>query len=135
MKSLLNGLVNRFIRNESGEALITTLVAFAIVSVIVAAFLSGLATALGATSIADKISTADSLARSQMEWAKDSPYVFEATEYTPASMPEGEHYIDYSASIAAQPLNSPDDGIQRITVTVDRGETTVFILNGYKVNR
>jgi len=120
---------------ESGVTLIETVVALAILSVIAVAFLSGLATTSRAVFIADERTTAESLARSQMEWAKSVGYEYDATEYFPAPIPSGKDYINYSATIAAEPLRTPDDGIQKITVTVKRSDERVIELEGYKVDR
>lgn len=120
---------------ESGVTLIETVVALAILSAIAVAFLSGLATTSRAVFIADERTTAESLARSQMEWAKSVDYVPEATEYSPALIPSGKDYINYSATIAAAPLRPSDDGIQKIVVTIKRYDKEVFKLEGYKTDR
>jgi prepilin-type N-terminal cleavage/methylation domain-containing protein len=124
-----------FACREAGVSLIETVVALAILGVIAVAFLSGLATTSRAVFIADERTTAESLARSQMEWAKDTDYIYGATEYSPAPIPGGRDYINYSATIAAEPLYSPDDGIQKITVTVKRSDRGVIKLEGYKLDR
>ena len=124
-----------FTCRESGVSLLETVVALAILSVIAVAFLSGLTTTSRAVFIADERSTAESLARSQVEWAKDTDYVYDATEYSLAPMPGGKDYIKYSATIAAEPLRNPDDGIQKITVTVKHSGKGVIKLEGYKVDR
>ncbi|GAI30919.1 unnamed protein product, partial [marine sediment metagenome] len=49
--------------------------------------------------------------------------------------PGGKDYINYSAIITAEPLHDPDDGIQKITVTVKRSDKEVIKLEGYKVDR
>ena len=120
---------------ESGATLIDTLVALAIMSVLAVTFLSGLATALKATIIADEQATAGSLAQIQMEWIKNDGYVYGATEYTPAPIPGSEDYAYYSALISAQPLHDPDDGVQKITVTIKHSGEEVIKLAGYKVDR
>ena len=124
-----------FACRESGITLIETVVALAILGVIAVTFLSGLATASKAAFIADEQATAESLAQSQMEWVKNADYVYSATEYSPAPIPGGKDYINYSAIIAAEPLHDPDDGIQKITVTVKRSDKGVINLEGYKVDR
>jgi type II secretory pathway pseudopilin PulG len=111
-----------------------TLVALVIVGIIAATFLSGLSTTAKASLVTDKQNTAESLARSQMEYAKGLTYAYEASEYTPASIPSAEDYDDFSASIAAVPLRSPDDGIQKITVTVRHNNQEVITLESYKVD-
>lgn len=124
-----------FTGRESGVTLLETIVALAIIGVIAVTFLNGLTTASKSTFIADEQTTAESLAQSQMEWVKKADYSYNATTYSPAPMPVGKDYINYSVVIAAEPLHSPDDGIQRITITVKRSGEGVVILEGYKVDR
>ena len=128
-------VLNIFAYREQGVALIETIVALAILGVVAVSFLSGLATTSKATFIADEQTTAESLARSQMEWAKNASYSYSATGYSPAPIPSGKDYIGYSAHISAEPLHNPDDGIQKITVTVKRSDRGVIRLEGYKVDR
>ena len=120
---------------ERGVAFIETIVAMAILGAIAVCFLSGLATASKAVAIADKQTTAGSLAQGQMEWAKRADYIYEATEYSAAPIPGGKDYINYSAVILAEPLHNPDDGIQKIMVTVKYAEEDVIQLQNYKVDR
>jgi len=124
-----------FIRRESGVTLLETVVALAILGTIGVIFLSGLTTTSKAAFIFDEQATAESLARSQMEWAQNADYVYDATQYSPTPIPSGKDYINYSATITAEPLHNPDDGIQKITVTVKHSGETVTRLQGYKVDR
>ena len=112
-----------------------TVVALAILGAMAVIFLSGLVTTSKAAFTADEQATAESLAQSQMEWAQNANYTDNATGYFPAPMPGGKDYINYSAVIAAEPLHDPDDGIQKITVTVTHSGETVIKLQGYKVDR
>lgn len=128
-------LIKKLVRSEAGDTLITALVALLIVGVTGAAFLDGLATTSRATAIADKISTAESLAKSKMEFVKKAAYVPEATSYSIAPNPEGNDYIGYAVSVTAAPLHTPDDGIQKITVTVARNGRDELKLEGYKTAR
>ncbi len=115
--------------------LIETAVALALVGVLVASFLSGLATSSKATIVAIEQTAAGSLARSQMEGVKKAAYVSGATTYSAAPIPDGNDYIGYSVNITASSLNIPDDGIQKITVTVRHFDKEVMTLEDYKVNR
>lgn len=124
-----------FTRREAGVSLMETVVALAILGAISVTFLSGLATTSRATFIADEHTTAESLAQSQMEWARNTGYVYEATSYPAAPIPAHKDYLNYSASIAAQPLHAPDDGIQKLTVTIQRSGRGIILLEGYKVDR
>jgi len=127
--------LNIFACRERGATLIETVVALAILGIISVAFLSGLATTSKAVFIADERTTAESLAQSQLEWAKDYEYVYGATEYSPRPIPGAKDYGNYSAIIVAEPLHDPDDGIQKITITVKRSDKEVIKLEGYKVDR
>ena len=122
-------------KNETGATLIETLVALTLLGIVGVAFLSGLATASKASIVANDRSTAESLARSQMEWVKEVDYVYEATGYPTAPISSEEDYTGYSAQIDAEPLNSPDEGIQKITVTIKHHDEEVLSFEAYKVDR
>ena len=124
-----------FTSRESGTTLIETVVALAVLGTIGVTFLSGLATTSKAAFVSDEQATAESLAQSQMEWVKNASYSYNATGYTSAPIPTVKDYLNYSATIVASPLRNPDDGIQRITVTVKRSSETTTKLEGYKVDR
>jgi len=124
-----------FTCRESGTTLLETVVALAVLGTIAVTFLSGLVTSSKAAFIVDEQATAESLAQSQMEWAKSANYTDNATQYSPAPLPGGKDYINYSVVIAAEPLHFPDDGIQKIYVTVEHSGEAVIVLEGYKVDR
>ncbi len=126
---------------EAGVSLIETLIALALLGIIAATFLSGLTTAAKATFIADERATAESLARSQIEYVKSQGYIDYAG-------PEHEEYgliitpSSYSVEITAVPIDpdtgqpsEQDQGIQKITVTVKRNDKPVLTVENYKVDR
>jgi len=131
--------------NETGLSLIETLVALAILGSIAVVFLSGLATTAKATLIADERATAESLTRSQIEDVKGRDYIsYEDPghgEYAVIEPPADSNFSIESITIpiyadTGQPLPSGEDnGIQKIKVTVKRGDKTVLIVEGYKVER
>jgi len=127
--------MSKLMKNEKGFTLIEVLVALGLLGVFATVFLMGIATSSKAILIADERTTAESLARSQMEYVKELDYVPEATTYgtdpdlIPA-IPSG-----FGVSTSAQPLNSPDNGIQKITVTIDYYGEVVIPLEDYKVDR
>ncbi|UCG10731.1 MAG: type II secretion system protein [Dehalococcoidia bacterium] len=125
----------KLLPTESGMTLVETAVALAVLGTIAIVFLSGLAISSKAVLIADEQTTVESLAQSQLEWVKGADYVYEASGYSPAPIPAGLDYTGYSANITAEPLHTPDDGIQKITVTVRRLGEVVMELEGYKVDR
>lgn len=128
-------LLKIFYGREKGITLLETIVAVSILSAIAVAFLNGVATSSKGVYISDEEATAESLARTQMEWVKNASYSYNATSYALAPIPAEKDYMDYSANITAESLNETDDGIQKITVTITRSGEMVFILEGYKVDR
>ncbi len=146
-------------KNEKGFTLIEVIVALALLGIISIAFLGGLATASKAIIIADERATAESLARSQMEYVKSqvysiAPWAYELPLHTPSNPPPDppswwvtntpalpEGYDGYTVNVDAEPLYDPDDGsildgIQKIIVTVEHPDgETVIILEDYKVDR
>lgn len=125
--------------SETGATLIETLVALALLGIISVAFLSGLATAAKATFIADEQATAESLARSQIEYVKNQDYINyddpDHEDYEEAETPTGSNYSVEIDAIPIDPETGQAQGIQKITVTVKRGDKTVFVIDAYKVER
>ena len=121
--------------------LIEVLVALAILGVIAVAFLTGLATTAKAVFIADVRTTAESLARTQMEDVKGQPYddVNDPPEYD--EVPRSSIPDNFNIDIAAERLvpegytAGADYGIQKITVTVEFQGEVKITLEDYKVNR
>ena len=128
-------MLRLFTRRESGQTLLETLVALAILGITAVTFLTGVSTSSKVAFIADERATAENLARSQMEWAKSAAYSYNATGYSAAPILDADDYVNYSVNITAEPLHDPDDGIQKIIVTVNRTAELVFTLEAYKVDR
>jgi type II secretory pathway pseudopilin PulG len=131
MRKLAKEIIRLF-KEQRGVGFIETLIALAIIGAVAVTFVNSLVTVSKANYISDEQTTAESLARSQMEWVKNISYVEEASEYTPAPILDDGDYTDYSVSIAAQPLRNPDDGLQKITITVKHHDDTLIILESYK---
>ena len=118
-----------------GLSLIEVLIAVALIGIIAIAVLSALSTASAALIVADVRATAESLARSQLEYVKNQPYddINDPPEYTELpEIPDG-----YNINIEAVRLNlegdpDDDDGIQKITATVSRDGEEIITLEGYK---
>jgi len=130
--------------NEAGVTLIETIIALAILGIVAAAFLGGLATASKAILITDERATAESLARSQIEYVKSQDYINYAEpdhgDYELITTPDG-----YSVELTAvpidpytgEPLASPDEdiGAQKITVAIKHDDKSVLTIDDYKVDR
>jgi prepilin-type N-terminal cleavage/methylation domain-containing protein len=120
-KIRLNSRARKALRGRSrGFTLIEVVIAIALIGLIGVAVLSALSTASLALIIADERATAESLARSQMEYVK-SPlceYDYDDAQSYEHPSEESTEQPGYFISVSAEPLHSPDGGIQEITVTV-----------------
>jgi prepilin-type N-terminal cleavage/methylation domain-containing protein len=137
--------------SSSGFTLIEVLIALALVGIIAIAFLSAISTASMALITADEQATAESLARSQMEYVKNQDYEQapnggEATYDPIPSIPDGYSIWSenrtpgqYVSSVIAipwdseenQPVNE-DNGLQRIKLAIKHDDEEVITLEGYK---
>ncbi len=115
---------------ERGTTLVETLVALALLGIIVSVLLGSVSTSARTTLIADERATAEGLAWSQPEYVKGLVYVPGATEYPSAPVPSGDDYASYSVNITSEPL---DNFIQKVTVIITHFGEEVFSLESYKV--
>ena len=122
-------------RRELGITFLETVIALAILGAVSVSFLNGLTSASKSVFIVDEKTTAESLAQSQMEWIKNASYSYNATSYSAAPIPDGKDYLQYSSVVSAEPVHTPDDGLQKITVSIQRSGKGVYFLQGYKVDR
>ena len=122
-------------RRELGITFLETVIALAILGAVSVSFLNGLTSASKSVFIVDKKTTAESLAQSQMEWVKNASYSYNATSYSAVPIPDGKDYLQYSSVVSVEPVHTPDDGIQKITVSIQRSGESVYFLQGYKVDR
>jgi len=128
----------------------------ALLAIVAVALLSGLSTGSRAIFVADERATAESLARTEMEYVKnhvysDAPWAYELPSGTPPADPPSwwnlgnphalpAGYDGYTVNVTAEPLHVIDDGIQKITVTVKHHDKPIITsgnctLEGYKVDR
>ena len=154
----------RSMKREKGFALIEVIIAIALLGIIAAGFLMALSGVSKALVLADERTTAESLARSQMEYAKDQDYItvpdegmepYEASYQKISGIPGGYTIWseDYSGTIvevediiygvpwdsqAYQPVDldiDTDSGLQRIYLVIQHNGEDVITLESYKVNR
>jgi|YelNatPaOPRAMG01_1025707.scaffolds.fasta_scaffold42591_3 prepilin-type N-terminal cleavage/methylation domain-containing protein len=126
---------------QRGYSLVEVLIALALIGIVVVAFLSALATSSRALILADERTTAESIARSEIEYVKKSAY--DAANNPPqySRDPSLDIPSGYEVKITAQRLDpegdgaADDDGIQRITVEVRHQGRLVLASSDYKVNR
>ena len=141
MKKLrLSSKVKRAFRGGSGGfSMLEVVIAIALLGIIAVSVLSALQTAALALISADRRATAESIARTQMEWVRYSPYDYELAEGHPYYGPDDEITLPpgFSVDTTAIRLNKDvdpddDDGIQHITVTVSHEDRVVVTLEDYK---
>jgi len=140
-------------KGEKGFSLLEVALAIALLGVVAVAFLTALATGSRAIFIADERATAESLARTQMEYVRSQEYNAAPWNYTitpserdstdpptwwtdapPPLLPA--EYDGFSAGISVESLHTSDDGIQVVTVAIDHlvdGEMKeIFVVEGYR---
>ncbi len=135
-------------REQRGFTLLETLIALALLGIFVGVFLSSVSTASVTMANAEVKVNLDNLARAQMEYTKNAPYIYYI--YGTPDVPPDYVTLDelapsdpyaivvpsgYAINVSAVALNEPDDGIQRITVTISRDGQDLLVLFSNKVAR
>jgi prepilin-type N-terminal cleavage/methylation domain-containing protein len=133
---------SRFNKAQAGFTFIEVLVALVILGIIVVAFMSALAMSSKSAALSHERTSAESLARTEMEYVRKSVYDIAPWQYqlpttpppwdTSHALPAG--FAGYSVSVSASFVHASDDGLQLITVVVSHGSKTVYTVTGYKVN-
>ena len=147
MKKLrLNSKARKAFRGRSrGFSMLEVVIAIALLGIIAVSVLSALQTAALALISADRRATAESIARTQMEYVRYSEY--DDYDDEPGD-PHPEYSLDpqitplppdFSVNTTAIRLNKDvdpddDDGIQAITVTVSHDGRVLVTLEDYKRN-
>ena len=144
MKQLsLSVKARKIFRGSSrGFSMLEVVIAIALLGIIAVSVLTALQTAAMALISADRRATAESLARTQMEYVRFLGYDDELGEGHPVYGldPQIEDILppDYSVDTIALRLDpdndgdSDDDGIQQITVTVSHEGLVVVTLEDFK---
>ena len=119
------------IMKQAGFGLVESLLAVAILGSTVFMLLGGLSTGAISVGILQEDIVAENLGRTQLEYTKslpfnDAPFSYQSVDV----VPEG-----YSVMTEATPISSRDTNVQRLIITVYRGVKSVYILEGFKVNR
>jgi len=156
LHSIMMGKIAKTFRgNSKGQTLIEVLIALAILGIVVVAFMTALTTASRAIIVADEHTTAESLARSELEYVKSQNYEvtydkIDLSGYPNYSIRSADRDGNIVDAITGVPWNpdsgipsNDDKGIQKITVIIyhpydfdDPDKTKkVLTLEDYKVDR
>jgi prepilin-type N-terminal cleavage/methylation domain-containing protein len=137
------------IKEQKGFSLLEVALAMALLGVVAITFLTALSGGSRAIIIADERATAESLARTQMEYVREQEYIDYSQDphdvYDTISHP-ADYAVDFNAAPFDTDTGLPydqtggvfdqDDGIQKMTVVIQHtvgGETKeIFTLEGYR---
>ena len=144
--------IRKIIKNERGASLVEAVIALGLLGLIATTFLMAIFIATKSIAIADERTTAESLARAQMESVKQQEYPDGAgieTEYYEIDLSENPHYsiwsVDSTDTVVVEILGVPwdsqndvpaltDVGLQKIILKIFHDSKEVLTLEGYKVN-
>jgi prepilin-type N-terminal cleavage/methylation domain-containing protein len=128
------------LRKQRGFTLVEVIIALALLGIIAIAYLGGLAVASRAMITSDERTTAESLARSQMEYVKNQDYsdnewsyeVNNSSRSTPGGAPSwwdddnppllSSNYAGYSVTVQAEDFDADNDGILEVGLVGDEDE-------------
>lgn len=117
-------------RGEAGVGLVEVLVATTLLALTLVTFLSALSAASIGVGTTEERVTAETLARSQLEYTKSLPYQPPPAMYATVTPPAG-----FSVSASASGIAEGDNAVELITVTVSRGGNVLLTIEDYKVDR
>lgn len=131
MKSVLTRLGKKLLnRGEHGITLVESLVAIALLGGGILTLVLAMSSGALAVHENDRQSTAQGLARAQLEYTKSYAFNPAATTYPAVSAPDG-----YGISVAVAEVPGTNNNIQKITANVTYDGAVVMTAEDYKVNR
>jgi prepilin-type N-terminal cleavage/methylation domain-containing protein len=133
--------------NQKGFSLIETLVGIALMGIIGLAILTALTMASRSNITNNNLTRAESLARTQVEYVQDQPYhatnngtIYPEPAYTAISLPPGYSFAVPTNNLVTRVAANgntvtTDTGLQKITISIRYGGTTIYTVSDFKVNR
>ncbi len=127
---------------QKGSSLLEVVIAIGLIGMVGVALFTAIAFSSRHTLNADIKSTAESIARSEMEYIKTLPYdsTNNPPQYTPATMASLGMGTQWTVTISCSRLDpkndgtASDDGIQKISVTVLNKSVSILTVEGYKLH-
>jgi len=116
--------------DERGITLVESVVAIAILGGGVLTMVLSMSGGALAIRENDQEVSAQSLARTQMEYIKNYTYDPDATTYPTVSVPNG-----YSISVGVTSVPSTNTNIQKVTANISRDGAVIMTVEDYKVDR
>ena len=117
-------------RGERGIALVEAIVAVGILGGGVLTMVMSMSGGAMAVQENDQEVTAQSLARTQMEYIKDYAYDPDAATYPTVNAP-----ADYGISVSVTAVPNTNMNIKKVTANITREGSVVLSVQDYKVNR
>ena len=127
---------------QKGSSLLEVVIAIGLIGMVGVALFTAIAFSSRHTLSADIKSTAESIARSEMEYIKTLPYdsTNNPPQSTPATMASLGMGTQWTVTISCSRLDpkndgtASDDGIQKISVTVLNKSVSILTVEGYKLH-
>jgi hypothetical protein len=120
----------RKIHGERGISLVEAAMAIAILGTVIVAMILSMSGGVMAVQDDGQMVTAQSLARTQLEYIKNCTYEADAATYPTVSVPDG-----YSITVAVNKVPDTSTDIQKVTVNILRSSSIIFTISDYKVKR
>jgi len=118
------------LRNQVGSIFLETVIAVGILGTILSVSIHVLATGSRGVSTVEAMNTAQSIARSQMEYVRGLSYCPPPCSYSTIDVP-----APYMVTAEAQPYIESDPNLEYVVVTVHREGKTLTRLKEIRVNR
>ncbi|MFQ5934463.1 MAG: hypothetical protein ACE5KI_07455 [Dehalococcoidia bacterium] len=123
-------LCRLLLRNQHGALLLESLIAIGLLATVLAASIAGLSTGSTGVGTVHELTTAQNIARSQLEHTLNEPFCAAPCTYPSISTPTG-----YTVTSEAVDYDPPDPNLEQIIVSVFHESKLVLTIKGVRSNR